>query len=69
MYNTGMRVTRLKQLRTSRLLTQGELADKSGVAQNRISQMELGMGARRKTIEALAKALGVEPSELVQEKE
>lgn len=60
-----MKVPKLQQVRNNKLMTQVELANKSGVPQTSISHMESGSGAMAATIRALAAALGVEPSELV----
>lgn len=57
--------TRLRQLRTRRLLTQKELAAKVGVRWQTISEIESGRQQPRfSTIKALAAALEVEPAEL-----
>jgi transcriptional regulator with XRE-family HTH domain len=56
--------SRLRELREAALLTQGELAHRSGIAKTTISSYEQG---RRKpehaTVEKLANAIGVEMSE------
>ncbi len=62
-----MKVPRLKQFRTKQVMTQLELAQKAGVPPSTISRIEDGSGAHPNTIRTLAKALGVEPSELVEE--
>jgi transcriptional regulator with XRE-family HTH domain len=60
------RLARLRQLRTSRLLTQAELAERSGVSRQTINRLEQGeIEARFKTIRDLADALLVRPSQLV----
>lgn len=58
---------RLKELRESKPLTQGQLEMKSGVAQGHISRLEEGKrkNAKISTIGKLATALGVPVSELV----
>ncbi len=57
---------KLKELRRRRVLTLEELADKADVGRNTIWRLEHGvMGAQPRTIRKLAKALGVEPEELV----
>jgi len=59
-------VARLRELRRRRVLTLEELADKAGVGRNTIWRLEHGvMGAQPRTIRKLAKALDVEPEELV----
>jgi transcriptional regulator with XRE-family HTH domain len=56
----------LRELRRRRVLTMEELADKAGVGRNTIWRLEHGvMGAQPRTIRKLAKALGVEPEDLV----
>ncbi len=57
---------RLKELRRRRVLTMEELADKAGVGRGTIWRLEHGvMGAQPRTVRKLAKALGVEPEELI----
>lgn len=57
---------KLKRLRSRRLWLIGDLAEESGVHRNVISKLENGRGgAYPETIRKLAKALGVEPEELV----
>ena len=59
-------MARLRELRRRRVLTLEELADKAGVGRNTIWRLEHGvMGAQPRTIRKLAKALNVEPEELV----
>jgi transcriptional regulator with XRE-family HTH domain len=61
---------RLRSLRKERLLTQVELSQMTGVAQDSISALETGKReAHPGTIRKLAKALGVEPKELIKEQE
>ena len=56
----------LRELRRRRVLTMEELAEKAGVGRNTIWRLEHGvMGAQPRTIRKLAKALGVEPEDLV----
>jgi transcriptional regulator with XRE-family HTH domain len=67
--HTLMRIDgeKLRRLRESRLWLIGDLAEKSGVHRNLISTYENGKsGAHPDTIRKLARALGVEPQELVQ---
>ncbi len=57
---------RLKALRNQRLLTLRELEQRSGVAYNTIWHLENGKrGAQPRTLRKLARALDVEPEELV----
>jgi transcriptional regulator with XRE-family HTH domain len=59
-------VARLRELRRRRVLTLEELAEKAGVGRNTIWRLEHGvMGAQPRTIRKLAKALNVDPEELV----
>jgi transcriptional regulator with XRE-family HTH domain len=58
---------KLRRLRERRLWLIGDLAEQSGVHRNLISTYEHGKsGAHPDTIRKLARALGVEPQELVQ---
>lgn len=60
------RLTRLREVRESRFLTQGELAERSGVSRQTINRIEQGdIEPRFRTIRQLARALDVEPAELV----
>ena len=57
---------RLREVRLRKVLTQEELAQRSGVAEATISRIESGQQeARISTVRKLAAALGVEPGELV----
>jgi transcriptional regulator with XRE-family HTH domain len=57
---------RLREFRERASFSQMELAERSGVSRATIADLELGKrGARPKTRRKLAKALGVEPWELV----
>jgi transcriptional regulator with XRE-family HTH domain len=59
-------MVRLRELRRRRVLTLEELAEKAGVGRNTIWRLEHGvMGAQPRTIRKLAKALDVEPEDLV----
>jgi transcriptional regulator with XRE-family HTH domain len=59
-------MARLRELRRRRVLTLEELAEKAGVGRNTIWRLEHAvMGAQPRTIRKLAKALDVEPEELV----
>ncbi len=58
--------TKLKQLREDQVLTMRELAKKAGVSVDAINRLEKNRtGAQQTTIRKLAKALDVEPQELV----
>ena len=68
--HTQMRIDgeKLRRLRERRLWLIGDLAEKSGVHRNLISTYEHGKsGAHPDTIRKLAKALDVDPPELVGE--
>jgi transcriptional regulator with XRE-family HTH domain len=59
-------VDRLKALRHQRVMTLRELEQRSGVAYNTIWHLENGKrGAQPRTLRKLARALDVEPEELV----
>jgi transcriptional regulator with XRE-family HTH domain len=59
---------RLQEIRMSRGLTLRRLEQHSGVSYEHINELELGGGvAEGDTIEKLAEALDVEPSELLAE--
>jgi transcriptional regulator with XRE-family HTH domain len=59
-------MARLRELRRRRVLTLEELAQEAGVGRNTIWRLEHGvMGAQPRTIRKLAKALNIEPEELV----
>jgi transcriptional regulator with XRE-family HTH domain len=59
-------VSRLRELRESAILTVRELSQESGVSEDAITKIENGYRkARPSTIRRLAKALGVEPHELM----
>jgi transcriptional regulator with XRE-family HTH domain len=78
-YDTGARrhttggksrvdVPRLRQLRQQAILSQEQLAEKSGVARDTISKLETGQRrAYPRTIHRLAAGLDVEPRELIGE--
>jgi transcriptional regulator with XRE-family HTH domain len=59
--------TKLRKLRETRILSLRELADASGVSYNTIWFIEAGRRKRThpRTIRKLAKALGVQPTELI----
>jgi transcriptional regulator with XRE-family HTH domain len=59
---------RLKTLRVRRALTQQELADRAGVSSNALNRIELNRAEpHMSTLRKLAKALDIDPSELVGE--
>jgi transcriptional regulator with XRE-family HTH domain len=59
---------RLQKLRSRRLWLVGDLAEKSDVHRNTISKLENDRGgAHPETIRKLAKALDVDPTELLQD--
>lgn len=60
-------MVKLKELRSEKVLTLRELSEESGVTLNTIWRLESGYSksARPSTIRKLAKALDIEPSELV----
>ena len=61
-----LRTARLRELRERASFSQMELSELSGVSRATIADLELGKrGARPRTRRKLAKALGVEPWELV----
>ncbi len=61
-----MNMERLRELRRRRVLSMRELEEKSGVSYNTIWRLETGKtGAQPRTIRKIAKALGVDPSELL----
>lgn len=58
---------KLKEVRERRLLTQAELAQRSGVAETTINRLENARHeARFSTVRKLAEALGVEPEALME---
>ncbi len=57
---------RLKDLRIQRALTQEELAEKASVGKNTVNRMERNLTEpHMSSVRKLAKALGVDPAELV----
>ncbi len=57
---------RLKDVRVRRAMTQEELAEKAGVGKNTVNRIERNLTEpHMSTLRKLAKALGVEPEELV----
>jgi transcriptional regulator with XRE-family HTH domain len=66
--SSGVNGERLREIRMSRGLTPRRLEEHSGVSYERINELELGGGvADGDTVEKLAEALDVEPSELLAE--
>ncbi len=63
---TEVNGARLRRLRRERALSQRELSRMTGVAFDTISRLETGkQRAQPRTIRKLARALGVEPEDLV----
>jgi transcriptional regulator with XRE-family HTH domain len=59
---------RLKNLRLRRALTQQEVADKAGIFSNALNRIELSKAEpHMSTLRKLAKALDVDPTELIGE--
>ena len=59
---------KLREVRTKRLLTQDELADKAGVSQSTIANIERNNAEPQfRTIRKLAKALDIDPTELLED--
>jgi transcriptional regulator with XRE-family HTH domain len=59
---------KLKNLRIRRALTQQELADRAGISSNALNRIELNKAEpHMSTLRKLAKALDVDPTELVGE--
>lgn len=56
---------KLREMRLKRGLTQQELADKIGVSESYISQIENGKMVSIKKLDKMAKALGCEPRDLL----
>lgn len=56
---------RLQELRKRRVMSIADLSEESGVHRNTIHRIEQGKPAYTSTIRKLAKALDVEPTELV----
>ena len=60
-----VKLTRLRALRERKALTQDELADLAGVSRQTVVKIEGGLEPRPSTVRKLAKALGVQPHELM----
>ena len=59
---------RLKALRIRRALTQEELAQRAGLSKNAVNRLEVDKAEpRMSTLRKLAKALDVDPAELIGE--
>ncbi len=58
-------MTKLQELRRRRVMSISDLSDISGVHRNTIHRIEQGKPAYTTTIRKLAKALEVDPAELV----
>ena len=59
---------KLREVRTRRLLTQDELADRAGVSQSTIANIERDNAEPQfRTIRKLAKALDIDPTELLRD--
>jgi transcriptional regulator with XRE-family HTH domain len=59
---------RLKNLRIRRALTQQELAERAGISSNALNRIELNKAEpHMSTLRKLAKALDVDPTELIGE--
>ena len=57
---------KLREVRTRRLLTQDELADRAGVSQSTIANIERDNAEPQfRTIRKVAKALDIDPTELL----
>jgi transcriptional regulator with XRE-family HTH domain len=62
-----VRVTRLREWRERRALTQRELAEKAGLTLSTVNELDQGIhDARISTLRKLAKALDVEPEDLIE---
>ena len=62
--SSDVHVPRLKEWRTRRLLSQKELADRSGVSRATIIALEKGRDAWPKTARKLVQALRIKPEQL-----
>jgi transcriptional regulator with XRE-family HTH domain len=59
---------RLKALRIRRALTQEELAQRAGLSKNAVNRLEVDKAEpRMSTLRKLARALDVDPAELIEE--
>jgi transcriptional regulator with XRE-family HTH domain len=61
----GVLVPRLRSVRRRRALSQEELADKAGVARTTVWKAEADHEVRPVTVRKLARALGVQPADLM----
>lgn len=62
---TVVKLTRLRATRERTALTQDELATLAGVSRQTVVKIEGGLEPRPPTIRKLAKALGVQPADLM----
>jgi DNA-binding XRE family transcriptional regulator len=60
-----VKLTRLRAVRERKALTQDELATLAGVSRQTVVKIEGGLEPRLPTVRKLAKALGVEPRDLM----
>lgn len=59
---------RLREVRERKLMTQAELAEKTGISEATLSRIENGLQRPRiSTVRKIAAALGVEPGDLIKE--
>lgn len=57
---------KLRQVRERLFMTQSDLAEKTGIAEATISRIENGIQVPRvSTVKKIARAMGVEPDELI----
>ena len=62
---TVVKLTRLRAIRERKALTQDELAVMAGVSRQTVVKIEGGLEPRPPTVRKLARALEVEPSDLM----
>ena len=60
--------TKIELAQARKGLSQKELIEKSGIAINTLQSIFSGKGCKPETVHKLAKALGVDPAELLKEK-
>jgi transcriptional regulator with XRE-family HTH domain len=61
-----VKLGRMRAIRERKALTQDELAELAGVSRQTVVKVEGGLEPRPATIRKLAKALGVEPTDLME---